>query len=139
MAFTKGTSGNLAGRPKGQTAGAMIRLAITQRSGEIISAVIDAAVAGDMLAAKMLLDRIVPPLKPITEPVLFEMAQNDTVDTVGQALVDSMSRAEISPDSCTDALKALQEQEKLVVIQAAKIKQLKKEASSAAFDAEYGL
>ena len=117
----------------------MIRLAITQRSGEIISAVIDAAVAGDMLAAKMLLDRIVPPLKPITEPVLFEMAQNDTVDTVGQALVDSMSRAEISPDSCTDALKALQEQEKLVVIQAAKIKQLKKEASSAAFDAEYGL
>lgn len=69
MAFKKGTSGNPAGRKPGQTPGAQIRKAIEERKDEIVQAVIQAAVGGDMTACKMLLDRITPPLKPVAAQI----------------------------------------------------------------------
>ncbi|MGH8549772.1 MAG: DUF5681 domain-containing protein [Methylococcales bacterium] len=57
MKFKKGTSGNLHGRPKGKTPGAKIRAAIEKHADDILQAVIAAAIAGDMVAAKILVDR----------------------------------------------------------------------------------
>ena len=73
-------------------------------------------------------------LKPSTEPVRFDIADNDTVSTTGQALIDSMSRAEISPDACTDALWALAEQQKLTALGIETGKAVKKAEDMAKFD-----
>ena len=62
--FKKGISGNPAGRPAGKTPGAKLRKAIESKATDILQSVINAAIDGDMVACKMLLDRITPTLKP---------------------------------------------------------------------------
>jgi hypothetical protein len=67
MAFSKGQSGNPAGRPKGapNRTTAMIRSACP----DVLRTVIDAAKGGDMAAASLILSRGVPTLKASHEPV----------------------------------------------------------------------
>lgn len=64
-----GQSGNPRGRPKGSGLSAKLRKAIEQDAPDILTAVIAQAKAGDMQAAKVLLDRVVPALKPQAQTV----------------------------------------------------------------------
>ena len=50
--FEKGMSGNPKGREPGKTPGEKIRKAIELRADDILQAVIDSAVQGDMTACK---------------------------------------------------------------------------------------
>mgnify|MGYP006928177767 CR=1 FL=1 len=62
--FNKGVSGNPKGRPKGTVSHKSIREAILKEAPEIISSMIELAKIGDTTAAKILLDRVVAPIKP---------------------------------------------------------------------------
>jgi hypothetical protein len=53
--FRPGHSGNPAGRPRSESAA--LRQKLTERAVEVVQAVLDAALSGDMTAAKMILDR----------------------------------------------------------------------------------
>ena len=67
MAFTKGVSGNPAGRRPGSlTKLGKIRQGLEAALPEILDALIAAAKAGDPVSAKILLDRIMPALRPET-------------------------------------------------------------------------
>lgn len=78
--FIKGVSGNPKGRPKGKSKNTMIRdqlvLAIENRAPEVVEAVVKAALGGDMTAAKIIMDRLIPVQKAIlgnqgnTKPVV---------------------------------------------------------------------
>ena len=61
--FTKGQSGNPRGRPKGSVAHKRIREAIMKNAPEIIETMIDKAKSGDTSAARILLDRVLAPMK----------------------------------------------------------------------------
>lgn len=80
MPFPKGTSGNPAGRKPGQTAAAQIRQAIEPHADAIIAALLANALAGDTSAAKALLDRICPALRP--EPETVEADGDDKREVV---------------------------------------------------------
>lgn len=67
--FLKGASGNPAGRPTGTT----LRSLIAARGEGVIEQVLRAAESGDMQACKLILDRLVPAQKPMSEPVIFEL------------------------------------------------------------------
>lgn len=58
--FAKGTSGNPKGRPKSEIIA--LRKQIAPQAEAIIQQVIDQALAGDLTAAKIILDRVLPPL-----------------------------------------------------------------------------
>ncbi len=62
--FKPGQSGNPAGRPKDKTPATLWRKSIVADMPEIIKTLVNLAKGGDVQAAKVLLDRICPPLKP---------------------------------------------------------------------------
>lgn len=112
--FKKGISGNPTGRPAGKTPGAKIRKAIEAQADNILQSVINAAVAGDMQACKMLLDRITPTLKPQTMPISVPV--NDTLTGQGNEIIKATMHGSISPDVASQLLTALAAQSKIIEI-----------------------
>jgi|CXWL01.1.fsa_nt_gi hypothetical protein len=114
MAFKKGQSGNPLGKPKGTGKIQPLRDMIAQALPGIIQNLIDLARAGDVSASKLLLERALPALKPTTEAVVFPITSNDSLASIGQSIIDAVSRAELQPDVAVQVLGALATQAKLV-------------------------
>lgn len=76
--FAKGQTGNPGGRPGNL---AKLRKSLTDGSAAVAKVVLDAAKKGDMQACRLVLERIVPTLKPMTEPVPFDLDDTDLPST----------------------------------------------------------
>ena len=102
--FPPGTSGNPSGRPK--SANAELRQRLAQDGEKIVQAVIDQALEGDMTAAKMILDRILPPLRPtatpVTVPLPYKASQSDTA----QAILSAAAQGHIPADIASQLITA---------------------------------
>jgi hypothetical protein len=95
--FAKGNPG----RPKGvrHRSTLVCEKLMRDDAKEIVQAVIVAAKAGDMVAAKIVLDRISPARKG--RPIHFELPEARSVDDVAAALaavVRAMADGELTPD-----------------------------------------
>ncbi len=77
-----GQSGNLRGKPTGVRNKATLAVLALMESGakEITTAVVEAAKAGDLTAARMILDRLAPPAKE--RPVSVELPDTGTVEPI---------------------------------------------------------
>ena len=113
--FKKGISGNPSGRPAGQTPGAKLRKAIEAKADDILQAVIDAAVNGDMAACKMLLDRITPALKP--QALSINLPVKETLPEQGNEIIRATMAGQIPPDIGSQLITALSNQGRLVELQ----------------------
>ena len=106
--FTKGQSGNPAGRPKGSGISAKLRQAIEGEAEAIIKAMIEQAKAGDMQAAKALLDRVLPALKPESQAIhLPELVAADTMAEKARAAIDAAGAGAVSPSAASDLVAAI--------------------------------
>jgi hypothetical protein len=115
--FKKGVSGNLAGRPKGSGLAGRLRKAIADDADEILQSVITQAKAGDLAAAKILLDRIVPPLKPEAQAVQID-ALSGSGDLVGKAdaVIHAVGSGELAPDIAAQLISAVATLAKVIEI-----------------------
>jgi len=112
--FTKGASGNPAGRPKGiKDKRHRFNEAIESMIPEVLESVFQKAVAGDMTAAKMLLDRSLPTKRPEQERVQIPIKENTALNA--REVLKSVFDGEVSPDvgasllaSITGVLKAIE-------------------------------
>jgi hypothetical protein len=77
-----GESGNPTGRRPGSGSVQKLRQAIEDSLPEIIKCLADKAKAGDVGAARLLLERVIPALKPVEAP---QALQIDRDDLSGQA------------------------------------------------------
>ena len=115
--FAKGQSGNPAGRPRGARNATTLALeslldgqaeAITQKAVEL-------ALAGDMAALRLCLDRILPPRKD--SPVAFDLPEiktlNDTVPAMG-ALVKAVGQGDLTPAEAGELTKMVQAFAKII-------------------------
>lgn len=114
MAFKKGVSGNLVGRPPGKTPGAKLRKSIELRADDILQSVINAAIGGDMQACKMLLDRITPTLKPQALPICLPF--NESLTGQGNEIIKATMGGIIPPDIGSQLITALANQSRIVEI-----------------------
>jgi len=106
--FKKGQSGNPAGRPKGSGLSAQLRAAIEQDAPSIIKTMIEQAKAGDMQAAKALLDRVLPALKPESQAIhLPELVAAGTMADKAKAAIDAAGAGDIAPSAASDMVSAI--------------------------------
>lgn len=117
MPFEKGQSGNPNGRPKKNSATAdRLREEIGAHVPAIIKAVVEQAKDGDVQAAKLLLDRVVPALKPQQQPVVIDdMAEREPSDQ-GKAIIEAMAGGRLTPEQGQAMLAGLASLMKIVEV-----------------------
>ncbi len=84
-AFKPGTSGNPRGKPAGtRSKSTQLLLALMEGdAANITKAVIEAAKSGDLMAAKIILDRLIPPAKE--RPISVDLPDTKTSEGVSAA------------------------------------------------------
>jgi len=95
--FLKGVSGNPAGRPKSESVA--LRQKLAEQADDVMTVVVNAALAGDMQAAKLILDRVCPPLKPQSAPVLFDMPEIGGFSELGKSIIQAVSGGKLPAES----------------------------------------
>jgi Family of unknown function (DUF5681) len=93
--FQKGQSGNPSGRPPGRSLQSRLREAVDGRFDELVGVLVNAAAGGDMAAMTLLLNRLVPALRPVQDPVPFALS-GTTLTEKGHSILDSVASGEIS-------------------------------------------
>lgn len=103
--FVKGKSGNPSGRPKQQSV--LIREELNKHSADIIKKVLDLALLeNDTTALKMVLDRIAPPLKPTSAPIVFNLDAGSLTEKANQILI-ATSKGELNTEAAGTLITAL--------------------------------
>lgn len=98
--FQKGQSGNPAGKPKGTRHRATVLLEALMQDGAeaVVSTVMNAAKNGDMQAAKIILDRLIPARKDA--PISIDLPSINTANDAAAAMSGILSatcHGEITP------------------------------------------
>ena len=112
--FTAGVSGNPKGRKKGTTAASMLRKSIADDMPEIILTLVGLAKNGDTAAAKILLDRCCPALKP--QAMAINLPVNGTLAEQGGEIIRATMAGHIPPDIGSQLITALAAQSKIIEI-----------------------
>jgi len=110
--FKAGISGNPAGRPKDKTPATLLRKSIAEAMPEIILSLIEQAKNGDVAAAKVLLDRSCPTLKP--QAMAINLPVNGTLADQGDEIIRATLSGHIPPDIGAQLITALTAQSKII-------------------------
>jgi hypothetical protein len=113
--FQPGVSGNPKGKPKDKTPATLLRKSIAEAMPDIILSLIEQAKNGDTAAAKVLLDRCCPTLKPQAMPI--NLPVNGTLAERGGEVIKAALNGQIPPDIGAQLITALSNQGKLVELQ----------------------
>jgi len=97
-AWKPGQSGNPKGKPPGSRnrATMMVIGLMQQGAEEITRAVVDAARGGDLSAARLVLERLAPPLRE--RPIAIDLPNTDTpegIDQAQRAIVEAVAAGEL--------------------------------------------
>lgn len=95
--FLAGQSGNPSGRPRSESAALRARLEKDVES--VAEIVIREALAGDMVAARLVLERVLPPLKATAAPVRMELPGAAGPYPIAEAILRAALTGEIAPDT----------------------------------------
>lgn len=95
--FSPGKSGNPEGRPKGiPNPSTKLRQAIAADLPEIIDTLRQQALSGDVAAARLLLERALPPLRPESQPESV-VATGESLGERTEAVVKATLAGQLSP------------------------------------------
>jgi hypothetical protein len=112
MAFKKGVTGNAKGRPSGKTPAILLRKSIADDMPEIVATLISLAKSGDVAAAKILIDKVCPSLKP--QAMAISIPVKNTLVEQGNEIIMSIVAGKLAPDIGSQLISALASQSKIV-------------------------
>ena len=101
-----GQSGNPQGRPPGSGEIAKLRAGIAERIPEILDRLVEAALVGDIQAARLLLERALPPVRAVGLPVELALPEGRLTDQARQVLAAAAGGA-LAPDQAATLIGAL--------------------------------
>ena len=111
--FSPGASGNPKGRPAGASAIAKLRAEIAKHTPDIIAKQVELAKGGDAQAARLLLERVLPPVKAAEATVRLELSGNSLADQ-GRSILAALAAGTLAPGQAAQLLQALGVQAKLI-------------------------
>lgn len=106
--YRPGESGNPSGRPPGIGRTVELRRMLFSQSEEIIQAVIDRALLGDPTAMKLVVERMLPALRPADMPVSIPRADDGNVETQANYVLTALLSGGLAPDLALRVMQALQ-------------------------------
>ena len=92
-----GESGNPKGRTPGTGEVARLRAAIAEHLPEIIERLVGKAREGDSQAARLLLERVLPPMKAVESMVTLDLPVGAGLTEQGQAIVQAVAAGSLAP------------------------------------------
>jgi hypothetical protein len=111
-----GQSGNPAGRKPGTGAVSKLRAGIAEHVPEILDQLITAAKRGDIQAARLLLERVLPPIRPTDLPVSLQTDESASLSEQGVAVLRAVAAGEIPPSQGGILLSAIATLAKVVEV-----------------------
>ena len=114
--FKPGQSGNPAGRPKGTKLWTTkLREELAKDVPGIVKRVKGAALDGDMAAARILLDRVIPSVRSESAAVeIPALAAAETLSDKARVLIDAVAAGQLAPSTAGDLLGALAATAKII-------------------------
>jgi len=108
MKYSKGCSGNPAGRPVGiPDRRTKLRNLIEPDAPAVIAAVISQALAGDVQAARLVLEKVCPPLKADQEPRPLNVDLSGSPVDQGNAVLQAVAQGRISVEDGTAIMRGI--------------------------------
>lgn len=101
-----GESGNPAGRKPGSDTVNQIRKGIAARVPEILAKLLDQALAGDTGAARLLLERSVPPLKAVEQAQALTLPDG-TLTEKGRSVLSAVAAGVLAPSQGSQLIAAI--------------------------------
>lgn len=92
-----GESGNPTGRPPGVGVIGKLRNSIAAQLPDIVDAMLTRAKAGDAGAARLLLERVLPPMKATEQPVELSLPSGAGLTAQGEAIVQAVAAGALGP------------------------------------------
>jgi len=101
-----GQTGNPKGRPPGQSEITKLRKSLMTDAPAILAGLVTAAKAGDVQAARLILERVLPPLKPTEQAIELEL-RGDTLTDQGRAVLSAVSAGALAPGQGSQLIAAI--------------------------------
>lgn len=102
-----GQSGNPNGRKPGSGPTQQLREALGKDVDAIIETVRTQALAGDLTAAKLVLERLLPPLKPQEQAVELPLPEDASLTDAGRSILGAVAAGDIAPGQGAQLIAAL--------------------------------
>ena len=102
-----GQTGNAKGRPPGQSEITRLRAALTGDVPDILAGLVLAAKGGDVQAARLILERILPPVKAIEQPVELQLPDGGTLTAKAAAVLSAAAAGDLAPGQAAQLIAAL--------------------------------
>ncbi len=102
-----GQTGNPKGRPPGQSEITRLRASLAGDVPEILAGLVMAAKGGDVQAARLILERVLPPLKGVEQAVVLQLPEDGTLTAKAAAVLSAAAAGTLAPTQAAQLITAL--------------------------------
>jgi hypothetical protein len=95
--FKPGQSGNPKGRPKSHITTSELRAKLAKDADQIIESVVQSALQGDTQAARLVLERIIPAIKPTEQAMPIDIPTDTNLTEQGRAILGAVAAGDLAP------------------------------------------
>ena len=107
MPWAPGRSGNPRGRAPGSGKIDKLRAALAKELPDVLAALVAQAKSGDIAAIRLLLERTIPPLRPVDAPTVLNPTADGGLVEQGQAVLLALASGHLPANQATSILQGL--------------------------------